>query len=158
MQTECPTTRRAELFVRGDLPRPARSRRAAVESTLTDLRRRGVLDEVETTEWRKRVPLHGEGECRERELFNEFSVWARERDARLAPFFSTRECYSTTTGECRTELVLPALCLAVYEDGELARLAPIAADGRPSSVEDCLTDLAADRRTATETTTAGTAD
>jgi len=156
--TECPSTRRAELFVRAALPKPSTRRRAAVENRLRELRCSGAIDAFETTIWEKRVPVAGE-DCPERSRYVEFVAWAREVGASLAPFFDTRECYSFETGEKRTELVMPALCLAVYEDDELTQVAPFARGGSAQSVEDCLDDLEAGRDpTPAGTVTVSTAD
>lgn len=141
-QTDYPGERRAVLHVRSDLPAPSEKRRTAVEAELQELACKGVLDEYETRAWEKRVPVDSGGPCRERDLYNEFAEWAREADVCLAPFFDTRLCYSTETGERRKELVLPALCLTIYEDGELVQVAPCAAAGRAESVDDCLERLA----------------
>lgn len=158
-ETECPGTRRAELFVRGSLPTPSRKRRAAVEAELEELERQGAFDETSTTVWQKRVPIEQCGNRKERELYNEFAAWAREEGISLAPFFDTRMCYSMQTGEKREELVMPAMCVAIYEDGALERLAPYADSGGPTSVEECLTALAQHTETAqTSTTTISTAD
>ena len=143
--TECQPTRRATLFVRADLPEPSTRRLKAVETRLQKLRRGGVFDAVETKVWNKRVPVEGDGDHPERSRHEEFAEWASDAGACLAPFFDTRECYSFETGERRTELVLPALCLAVYEDGELTQVAPFACNGTPHSVEDCLDDFERDR-------------
>jgi len=143
--SECPQRRRAELFVRSDLPTPVQKRCEAVESLLEDLKSDGVVDETETTFWAKRIPVDG-GYSPERERYNEFCEWAREAGVCLAPYFDTRECYSFETGEKRTELVLPALCLAIYEDGELTQMAPFTKDGEPQTIGDCLTDLADEER------------
>ena len=157
-QTECPTTRRAELFVRADLPNPSTARRDDVKGRLRELQCAGVFDEVATTVWDKRIPVKG-GDCRERSLYNEFAEWASDTGACLSPFFDTRECYSFETGEKRTELVLPAMCLAVYEDGDLTHVAPFARGGSPQSVEDCLDDFEAGREsTPAGVVTASTAD
>ena len=143
--TECQETRRAELFVRSDLPAPSQKRRAAVERRLDELQCSGVIDEHGTVFWEKRVPVEGSTGRRERTLYDEFVRWADDHDACLAPFFDTRSCYSTETGERRTELVLPALCLALYDGEELTQVAPFACGGSPRSVEDCLDDLATGR-------------
>ncbi|MGB9953388.1 HTH domain-containing protein [Haloarcula marismortui] len=136
-----PGGRRATLFVRSDLPAPSRKRCNAIEGELRELVCRGVLTEVETVEWAKRVPLQGSGDGPERPLYNEFAEWAREAGVCLAPFFDTRLCYSSTTGEKRRELVMPAVCLAVYEGGDLVQVAPFADAGRAESVEECIAEL-----------------
>ncbi|WP_424004526.1 HTH domain-containing protein [Haloarcula salina] len=133
--------RRARLFVRSELPTPSRKRCTAIEREVESLVCQGVIDGVETVEWQKRVPLRGDNSG-ERELYNEFAAWAREAGVALAPFFDTRLCYSTTTGERRRELVLPVVCLALYENGDLVRVAPFADGGRAESVEECIAAIA----------------
>jgi hypothetical protein len=158
-ETECPGTRRVELFVRGSLPTPSRKRRAAVEAELEALARQDAVDETTTTVWQKRVPIEDCGDRAERARYNEFSAWARKAGVRLAPFFDTRLCYSTQTGEKREELVMPAMCVAVYEDGDLAQVAPATDEDGPTSIADCLVDLAARvERAQTSPTTVSTAD
>ncbi|MDT3435349.1 HTH domain-containing protein [Haloarcula sp. 1CSR25-25] len=137
-----PGGRRATLFVRSDLPAPSQKHCNAIECELQELVCRDVLDGVETVEWEKRVPLQGPGNGAERDLYNEFADWAREAGVCLAPFFDTRLCYSSTTGEKRRELVMPAVCLAVYEDGDLVQVAPFADAGRTESVGECIAELA----------------
>ncbi|WP_324662137.1 HTH domain-containing protein [Haloarcula sediminis] len=141
---ECPRTRRVELFVRAELPRMSEYRRTAVERRLHRLECAGVLDQYGTTTWEKRVPVADE-DCPERGRYEVFRDWAARADATLSPFFDTRCCYSWETGERRTELVMPALCLAVYEDEKLVQVAPCARGGTTHSIEDCLDDLEAGR-------------
>ncbi|MFC6755468.1 MULTISPECIES: HTH domain-containing protein [Haloarcula] len=142
--TECPQTRRAELFVRAELPTPSEHRRVTVENRLQELQCAGVIDAFETTVWKKRVPVADE-DCPERTQYEEFRDWATEAGASLSPFFDTRLCYSWKTAEKRTELVMPALCLACYEDDELVQVAPFARGGTPHSIEECLDDLESGR-------------
>lgn len=157
--TECPSTRRAELFVRSDLPEISEHRRTEIESRLQELLCGDVLDEMSTTVWNKRVPVEGCDSRPERSLYNEFAEWAADAGVCLAPFFDTRICYSWETGQKRKELVLPALCLAIYEDGELARLAPFARGGTPHSIDDSLDELESETTPPLATTaTASTAD
>jgi len=158
LNTECSQTRRAELFVRESLPTPSEQRRGAVENRLQDLECGGAIDTFETTTWEKRVPVADE-ECAERGRYEEFRDWAAEAGATLAPFFDTRLCYSWATGEKRRELVMPALCLAIYEDDELVQVAPFARGGTPHSIEECLDDIEAGRApTPAGTVTVSTAD
>ncbi len=56
-----PCGRRATLFVRSDLPAPSQKRCTAIKCELQELVCRGVLDDIETVEWEKRVPLQGPG-------------------------------------------------------------------------------------------------
>lgn len=147
--TERPSTRRAELFVRASLPGPAMQCRTAVECRLQELQCAGVIDEWTTTVWRKRVPVTAD--CPERSLYEAFQSWAERVGASLEPCFDTRECYCTETGEKRTELVLPVRCLAVYEDETLARVAPITRAGRVESIDEYL-DTLGDAETAASNT------
>lgn len=133
---------RATLYVRSDLPTPSQKRCTAIESDIQELVCRDVLNSVETVEWEKRVPLQGSSNGTERDLYNEFSMWASEAGVCLAPFFDTRICYSTTTGEKRPELVMPAVCLAIYKHEDLVQVTPFADAGRTKSVEECLKELA----------------
>lgn len=135
------TDRRATLYTRGALPRPAAARRAAVVEELADVTASGSLDAFEVVRWAKRVPAERES-GREGRLVAEFRAWAEAEGARLAPSFDTRRCYSRQSARPRTELVLPVLCLAVREDGELTEVAPRAEDGAVVTVDDCLERLA----------------
>lgn len=134
---------RAELFVRSDLPTPARQCRQTTISRLEELVASGVLDGFSVTSWAKRVPLDAGADLGEfeRDRFNRFSSWARAAGVRLAPFFDTRECYSTTTGDRQTQLVMPAVCIALYDDDELAGVVPHAHETGTVSIADCLERL-----------------
>ncbi|WP_226021329.1 HTH domain-containing protein [Halomicrobium salinisoli] len=137
---------RAELYVREDLPKPVRDCRRRTIAHLERLVAAGALDGFEVTSWAKRVPLEGASTPRpERDCFNAFSAWAREAGVRLAPFFDTRLCYSMETGEKRTELVTPAVCLAVYDGEDLRRVAPYATEEGTTTVTECLDELARER-------------
>lgn len=133
--------RRAVFFVRSDLPDPSEQRRFALEQALRDLVCAGVLDDVETVVWDKRVQARGAPDTPERNRYAEFVDWAKRANVSLAPFFDTRECYSTTTGEKETQLVMPTMCLAVYEDDDLVRVAPHANGGSTESVTECVETL-----------------
>lgn len=130
---------RSVLFTRDDLPTPARKRRDAVVQQLRRLEARGDIGALDVVDWAKRVPVAvSSAQCDRHEAF---SAWADAAGVRLTPFFDTRVCYCTETGRKREELVLPALCLAVYEDGELSTVAPHADGGRSVSVEDIIDGL-----------------
>ena len=135
--------RRALLFVRSDLPEPSQQRRTELEEDLRKLVCAGVLDDARTVVWDKRVRAYGRPESAERNRYAEFAEWATQAHVSLAPFFDTRECYSTSTGERETQLVMPTMCLAVYEDDDLVRVAPHANGGSTESVTECVEALAA---------------
>lgn len=134
---------RAELFVRGDLPAPVQRRQENVVSRLDALVASGALDEYSVSSWAKRVPFDADADAgrTERDRFSQFDEWARATGVRLTPFFDARECYSWTTGERRTELVLPAVCLALYDGDDLVCVVPCADESDSVSVTDCLDRL-----------------
>lgn len=139
---EPPGDTRTVLFTRRDLPTPARKRRDAVVQELRCLADRGGLDSFEVVDWDKRVPVASPSA--ERDRHEEFAAWAAAAGLVLSPFFDTRLCYCTETGEKREELVLPALCLAVYEDGDLSTVAPHTDGPHTVSVEDAMDQLGND--------------
>jgi len=136
---EQPDELRAVLFTREDLPTPARKRRDAVVQELRRLAERGGLDAFEVVDWKKRVPVATASPERARHA--EFEAWAGQTGVGLSPFFDTRMCYCTESVTKREELVLPALCLAVYADGDLTTVAPHADGLRTVSVEDVIDRL-----------------
>ncbi|MEF8883729.1 MAG: HTH domain-containing protein [Haloarculaceae archaeon] len=121
-QTTCGT--RARLHVRETLPTPVRGRRERVTDRLSALVADGSLAEFDVVPWDKRIPCDGSGDPETRDAYLAFSGWADSEDVSLSPFFETRECYSWETGERGTWVVLPALCLSVYEGDDLAAVYP----------------------------------
>jgi len=135
---------RANLFVRSDLPTPASRCRQTTISRLEALVADGVLEDFSVTSWAKRVPLEAGADLgrMERDRFNTFSAWARAVGVRLAPFFDTRECYSSKTGAHQTQLVMPAMCAALYdEEDELVGVVPHTHESGSVSVRECLERL-----------------
>jgi hypothetical protein len=121
-QTHCGT--RARLHVRETLPDPVRGRRERVTDRLSALVADGALAEYDVVSWDKRIPADGSGDPETQDAYLAFSEWAKAEEVSLSPFFETRECYSWQTGERGTWVVLPALCLSVYEDDELVAVYP----------------------------------
>lgn len=133
---------RATLFVRDSLPTQATRSSQTIIARLERLEADGLLEACSVTSWAKRLPLDGDEADGQRDRYNEFCDWARERGVRLTPCFDTRECYSMETGKKRTELVFPAICLAVYEDGDLETVAPYVDGSETVTVTDCLDRIA----------------
>lgn len=115
---------RARLHVRETLPTPVRGGRERAMDRLSDLVAAGTVVEYHVDVWDKRIPADGSGDPELRDTYLAFADWAEDAGVTLSPFFETRECYSWETGERGTWVVLPALCLSVYEDGELAAVYP----------------------------------
>ena len=137
---------RLELFVRSSAPTAARERQSATVERLHALDAENRIEEVVVHSWEKRVPTEGRGVEDTREVYAAFSAWAREHDVDLCPFFDTRECHSSITGESHTALVLPVMCLAVYDDDRLRSVFPHATEERSVAVGDAL-DVLEDGRT-----------
>lgn len=136
---------RAVLYSRKELPPPAASRITSVEHRLESLGEEANIEFVGTRTWCNRAPLH-HCERSVRELFTEFSLWAESTGRSLTPFFSVRECYST--GETNREdwVVLPTLCLAVYEGERLRAVYPHRTESSSFTVDDGLGLLENERR------------
>lgn len=129
------TGTRIELFARSSLPEVAARRRDDVAGRLERLAREGHVDDVTIHTWEKKVPLSAEVE---HERYERFEEWAADTGVSLDPFFDTRTCYSMETGERGTWLIRPALCLAVYRDGDLDAVYPHSTNDGSRSVLDCL--------------------
>lgn len=74
-------------------------------------------------------------------LVREFETWAMEHDRSLEPCFGRREVEPGFADERYEQIVLPIVCLAVYRDGRLDRVAPHVDGGRPYTVPDCIAEL-----------------
>ncbi|MFB6084150.1 MAG: HTH domain-containing protein [Halorientalis sp.] len=131
-----PTGTRVELFARASLPDVAARRRDEVAGRLTRLAEAGHVDDVTIRTWEKKVPLSADGE--ELAAYDRFREWAEETGVALDPFFDTRTCYSMETGDRGEWLVLPALCLVVYRDGDLDAVYPHSTNDGSRSVLDCI--------------------
>ncbi len=113
---------RVELYSRTILSEQVRRRYNQVAARLSTLARNEHFGEVETINWRQRVPV--EEDCFERYHYDLFETWATETDVSLEPFFDTRQCYSKETGERGTFLVMPVMSLAIYRDDALQTVYP----------------------------------
>jgi len=109
-----------ELYVRSELPPPARDQADAVYRRLVESGRLGNLDR---TEWPKRVPVDG-CDTAVRDAYLSFVEWATERGVSLRPFFATRECYCEDEGGMVDWLVVPAFCLTIYEGERVSAVYP----------------------------------
>lgn len=132
---------RLELFVRSSAPAAARERQTATVERLRALENDDGIEAVAVRTWEKRIPV---GEGREREThrtYAAFEEWARGRGVELRPFFDTRECHSSITGDSHAALVLPVMCLAVSEGDRLRAVFPHASADRTYAVGDALDAL-----------------
>ncbi|MEF8814449.1 MAG: HTH domain-containing protein [Halovenus sp.] len=143
MATTTDGERRIEFYVRHELPAPARDQSAAVYDRLCRLADRGVVSGIERHEWVGRVPL---ADCDRwlRDTYLGFTDWAGEAGVALRPFFSTRECYTPECEAYTDWLVLPALCLALYEGGQLQAVYPHADGDETVTVAEAVDSLERD--------------
>lgn len=77
--------------------------------------------------WDKQLVLDDDGLNRNREVrtrIEAFESWADEHDVSLYPFFEERTRGSLAIDGERRVLVLPVMCLAVYEEEALSELFP----------------------------------
>lgn len=139
---------RVECYGRETLPAPVRCRREVVTERLATLVDAGRIDDLDVSAWPKRIPCDGAVDPSARDRYLALRTWASENGVRLAPFFQTRGCYSMETGERGDWIVLPALCMVVYEGDEIETVYPHADGESYRSVLDGLARLedAADHR------------
>lgn len=131
---------RVAFYTRGELPPPAEAQADILHERLSRLHDSGVIDDVCRDTWIKRTPV---STCPDqlRDTYLEFSDWATETGRTLVPYFRTRECFSTAHRERVDYLELPALCMAVYEDGDLSAVYPHSSDDASETVWDGLERL-----------------
>jgi hypothetical protein len=94
--------------------------------------------------WNKQIVLDNGGLDRNREVrkrVEAFESWADEHGVSLYPFFEERTRGSLAIDGERTVLVLPVICLAVYEGETLSELFPRAAGEVTYTVAEGLTAL-----------------
>jgi hypothetical protein len=131
-----PVGTRVELFARSSLPSAVARRRDTVIGRLEGLAEDGHIATLDVHTWEKKVPV--DGNAFENVVYEAFHEWAGSAGVELSPFFDTRECYSSRTGERGTRLVLPALSVAVYRDDDLQSVYPHSTATDARTVMDCL--------------------
>lgn len=135
------TDLRVELFVRSLAPSGAHERQQAVVSRLERLVSDGRIDTVSTTVWGRRIcPEMAADLTVGRSILDRVDrlrTWARRHDASLEPSFDEHVERSMLDGT-HTVVVLPVLCLAVFEGDDLRGVFPCVKDGTPCTVEDGL--------------------
>lgn len=126
-----------EFHVRSELPPPARERATQVYNGLAVLHGEGAIGSIDRSTWPDRMPVtEPDPELQDRYLA--FKELAEEAGESLRPFFQTRECYTPEYGGWTDWLVLPAMCLAIYENGDLVAVYPHTDDGVTYTVQDGL--------------------
>lgn len=139
--------RTVELCLRSDPEFGVEGRKQAAIDALEALVRSGAIDDFEVSVWpaelRPTGPLEGTEFHRSvLARVREFEHWLSQHDAPPRFTFDRRAVRSSVVDEAYDVVVLPCLCLAVYDDGELVDVSPRRADASVHTVEDCLHDLA----------------
>lgn len=129
-----------ELYMREDVF-GARTRQRETLERVESLEESQAVEETDAHGWPDRVrpeeaSAHGVP-------IDEFTAWADDRGVDLEPAFERRVDTSSITGETRERIVLPIMCLAVYEGDSLACVAPHVDGVETYTVGDCLDDLEA---------------
>lgn len=111
-------------------------RRCAAEGRVDELVLRSWPDQV------RRSPGSPERDVLER--FEAFSSWADRAGVNVKPPFETRTRTSMVSGAETDLLVLPLICVALYDEaGGLVGVYPHSADGETCTVEDAIASLRA---------------
>jgi len=126
-----------ELYVRSELPPPAQERAARVYAGLEQLAREGAVTRLDRSTWPTRTPVE-DPRPDVRDAYLSFESFADATGVGLAPFFQTRECFTPEYGGWTEWLVLPGICLAVYEDDRLVSVSPHTDGEETRTVQDAL--------------------
>lgn len=141
-----PETPSVELWVRDSANPGIAERQATVYEQLQRYEEAGWITAVESKIWGKHVrcPTETDGETG-RQLgadvwatYRHFEDWAAEHGVDLEPGFSRREQTTLLGTQTCDVVVLPLLCLAVYDGRELAAVFPCSTGSRRWTVDDGL--------------------
>lgn len=93
--------------------------------TLQTLEAEGIVDGLLLHYWPSKVELSANPPHSEAiDAYERFRMWADARGVEIDPPFSVRSRSSEITGEERTVLSTPVVCLAVYDAGRLVGVYP----------------------------------
>jgi hypothetical protein len=136
------------LHLRSSAPAAATRRQRTVLDRLEALADDGVVPELHVERWGSKVTVAADSDDEDSAvaLYDEFEAAAERADARLEPFFETREAVGglLSAGPPTDRIIVfPVVCLTVRRDGDLTGLFPCWQDGEHHSVEDGLDALTA---------------
>lgn len=138
--------RTVEAYLRAGPVFGMEHQREAVHDRLAAMERAGDIARYDLRFWGRAVRPDGQlsdAEFQRRivERVEEFERWLRDSGMDPAYTFGRHEVDSPVAGEHYEYVTLPAVCLAVYEGGELTCVSPCH-DGRGTdTVDDCLARL-----------------
>ncbi|MFB6164873.1 MAG: HTH domain-containing protein [Haloarculaceae archaeon] len=138
-----------ELYVRSLGPRAGIDRQERAVERLDALAAKGALAAFSVSVWGRRVSLStttartdaGQSVL---ERVDAFRAWAEDAGRSVESFFETQRVTSELADREYAALVLPALTLSEYRDGDLAFVAPSSDGGSVCTVADRIDHLAAD--------------
>lgn len=136
----------AELWIRSFAPVGGDDRQAAAIERLQELNEDDRLADLTVRMWGKAMRRSSPAAYTEEgaavfDRVDEFAAWAAETGRSLEPYFEEHEEHCEFTGESDSIVVLPALALAEYRDGDLAHLAPHTDGDARVTVEGRIEDL-----------------
>lgn len=137
---------RVRLFTQGFAPSGAEGVPASIFDRLKRLEAEGTIAECEVKVWGRKVCRRIQGDRPAisesvLETVDEFREWADRTGVSLDRCFEEHEVRSEITGEDRTEIRLPIVCLAVRYDDDLVAVFPHAKEGDEYTVTDGLATL-----------------
>lgn len=110
--------------------------------TLRTCESEGLIDDLVLRSWPEQVTTSDGEEQEVLDRFESFSQWADRAGVDIQPPFETRTRKSMVTGAETDLLVLPLICLALYDDaGGIVGVYPHSADGETYTVEDAIAKL-----------------
>lgn len=121
-------------------------------STARTYEEEGLLTEAAVEFWPTEIRLTDETE--ETDIvrsYRQFQTWADDEGVSLEPAFTRRKRTSMVSDTSETVLVLPVLCLAVYNSGELVSVAPHTTETSQYTVVDALADISSLPRSSPDT-------
>lgn len=135
---------RVEVFLRSFAPPlGVREQQERILEQLTAFERRGLVETVHVTVWGNAVcpDSHGtETQTGQQiiERVEELRTWGDRYDVDVETTFDERSVVSSVTDEEYQRIVLPRLCLGVYDGDELDLVLPCSVDETPFCVDDFL--------------------
>lgn len=136
-------TRRIDLYVRAFAP--TRDEHAGIVARLDSLRAADLIGEYDVRTWPQKIRLSERSICLGVvELYEQFSEWAETHEASIHPPFDRYETGFGLLDETDEALVLPVICLTVWEDEDLVGVYPCTVGERRYAIADCLDALERD--------------
>lgn len=110
--------------------------------TLKQLASTDHIDDLSLHAWPETITLSEETPYSDAvDAFERMEAWADEHDISIRPPFTVRTTTSTITGETRTKLRTPLMCLTVYVGEQLANVFPHSRGDNQYTVTDAIAGL-----------------